>query len=63
LRQAAITFLEVSKKGTGPLERLISENFRLKDEVARLSNELTAANAEATRLRDQLRERVNHAGA
>ena len=62
LRQAAITFLEVSAKGTAPLERMVAENFRLTDENERLSRDLTAANAEITRLRDQLRM-TNHAGA
>lgn len=63
LRQAAITFLEVAAKGTGPLERMVAENFRLKDENERLTRELTDANAEARRLTGQLNERISHARA
>jgi len=45
LRQAARTFLEVSASGTAPLERLVTENLTLKDEVERLERDLNAANA------------------
>jgi hypothetical protein len=40
LREAARKFLEVSLRGTGPLERLVAENLSLKDENARLAAEL-----------------------
>ena len=46
LREAAKTFLEVSAKGTGPLERLVAQNCRLRDETERLTRELIHANAE-----------------
>jgi hypothetical protein len=43
LRQAARAFLEVARTGTGPLERLVSENLSLKDEVERLERALDEA--------------------
>ncbi len=45
LRQAARTFLDVSRQGTGPLERLVTENLALKDEIERLSRDLAEAHA------------------
>jgi hypothetical protein len=36
LRESAIKFLDVAKNGTAPLERLVTENLRLRDEVERL---------------------------
>ena len=45
LREAARKFLEVSRAGTGPLERLVSENLDLKDDNARLAAELAEAQA------------------
>jgi hypothetical protein len=45
LREAARKFLEVSRDGTGPLERLVSENLNLKDENARLTRDLADAHA------------------
>ncbi|HUZ12663.1 MAG TPA: hypothetical protein VMU93_07445 [Caulobacteraceae bacterium] len=43
LRQTARKFLEVAARGTAPLERLVAENLRLKDEVERLARALAEA--------------------
>jgi hypothetical protein len=45
LRQAARTFLDAARQGTGPLERLVTENLALKDEIERLSRDLAEAHA------------------
>lgn len=63
MRQAAITFLEVSRTGTGPLERLVAKADRLETENERLTRDLDLERQETARLRDQLRERVANAGA
>ena len=40
LRETAKKFLEVARTGTAPLERLIAENFKLKDENERLQQQI-----------------------
>jgi hypothetical protein len=60
LREAARKFLEVSKTGTAPLERLVNENFRLKDENERLTRELAEANSRAAGLEQQLERAERH---
>lgn len=47
LREKARTFLEVALKGTAPLDRLVSQNLAQKDEIARLTAELSDANSRA----------------
>ena len=54
-REKARTFLEVAAKGTAPLERLVSENMRLKDEMLRLTLDLTEANSRAGKLEEELK--------
>lgn len=62
LRQAARTFLEVSRTGTGPLERLLADNQRLTDENERLKREVVELAALASASRPKPRG-ANHASA
>lgn len=54
LRTSAQKFLEVARTGTGPLEKLLSDNQRFAIENDRLTRELTAANAEINALKERL---------
>lgn len=56
LRGTAQAFLEAAAKGTGPLERMVAENFRLKDENARQAATIADQAAELVRLRARLME-------
>lgn len=59
LREAARKFLDVAKNGTGPLEKLVTENFRLKDEVARLTAVIAEQGQTIDALRAQLKEHAH----
>lgn len=58
LRGTAQKFLEAARSGTGPLERMVADNFRLKDEVARKDVIIAEQADELVRLRAKLLEQV-----
>lgn len=62
IRAAAQKFLEVAAKGTAPIERMLAENFALKDELGRANKSIAEQAEIISALRAQLRE-VTHAGA
>lgn len=59
LRGTAQKFLEAAAKGTGPLERMVSENFRMKDELARKDQIIAEQAEELARLRARVMENAN----
>jgi hypothetical protein len=56
LRAAAQKFLEVAAKGTAPLERMVHENFQMKDDLVRKDRIIAEQAAEIARLRELTKE-------
>lgn len=58
LRGTAQKFLEVAAKGTAPLERMVTENLRLRDDLERANRAIAEQAEELQRLRAKLLEKA-----